>query len=101
MADESKWGDLGDRIRSEWNNVTDKTKDAWDDVVDRVTDAYEGAADWTDDEVNEARGYFKGRYDEMNRQNNDEDNSEMKGPDEGREAFDDDMDNDNEGMEAM
>jgi uncharacterized protein YjbJ (UPF0337 family) len=60
---ESKFGEVWKKIKEEWDKVSDKTKETWDETVDRVIEGYRGAADWTDDKINEAKGYFKGRFD--------------------------------------
>jgi uncharacterized protein YpuA (DUF1002 family) len=63
MAEENnKFGNAWEKIKDEWERGTDKTKESWDSIVDRVIDGYRGAEDWTDDKINEAKGYFKGRF---------------------------------------
>jgi uncharacterized protein YjbJ (UPF0337 family) len=62
---ENHFGDFSDRLKEEWDKVSDKTKESWEGVVDRVGEGYHGSTDWTDDKLNEAKGYFKGRFDQM------------------------------------
>lgn len=62
--DRDTWEVVERKIDAAWSSTSDWTRDTWNDTVDNITDGFEGTKQKGEIEVAKAKSYFKGRYDQ-------------------------------------